>query len=305
MSLPSLNAIRVFEAAARRQSFKDAADELALSPSAVSRHIRTLEETLGAELFERGHREVRLTPKATHYAARLTEAFRIIASATETISSEAPNKRRKPKRITLSVNASFMNLWLADRLTRFRLANPQTEVEIAIHDDSGRGGNPRADLRVLFQREETIPPSALRLVSLVVIPVCAPELLKGRHPLKKPADLAKHRLLHDNTTAWWEEWIAAEAIANVDAKSGPLFHDPSLAIREAVNGGGVALADNIMVEDLLRKKKLVAPFTIRRPIPYCYTLVERAGASTLPGIKPFRDWLLTEITAHKRAMGFS
>jgi LysR family transcriptional regulator, glycine cleavage system transcriptional activator len=305
MSLPSLNAIRVFESAARRQSFKDAADELKLSASAVSRHIRSLEQSLGIELFERGYREVELTEKAAHYARRLTEALRIIRESTEEISAYGPVRRRRTKRITLSVNATFMSLWLADRLPRFRAAHPDCEIELSTHDDLGRGGNPRADLRVLFSPDDEVRPLSNRLLSLVIMPVCAPALTRGPKALRKPGDLAKHRLLHENTTAWWEEWITAEGITGIDFKQGAIFHDPSLAIREAVNGGGVALADNIMVEDLLRKKKLVAPFTIRRPIPYCYTLVERAGASTLPGIKPFRDWLLTEITAHKRAMGFS
>lgn len=302
MALPSLNAIRAFEAAARLLSFKDAADELGLTASAVSRHIRTLEDVLGVALFERGFRQVQLTDKAQVYARRLTEAFSIIADATDDISAAHAGRRRKQKRVSLSINAAFMNLWLADRLPGFRMACPECELEVSIHDDSGKGGDPRADLRIVFAPADTDDPALVPLVSLVVLPVCAPALTKGAHALRKPVDLVHHRLLHENTTAWWEDWIRGESVPGVDPKSGAIFHDPSLAIREAVNEGGVALADNIMVEDLLASGDLVAPFPIRRAIPHCYALAVRPGAGSLVGVKAFRGWLMGEIARHKRAM---
>ncbi|MCC7250474.1 LysR substrate-binding domain-containing protein [Hyphomicrobium sp.] len=305
MALPSLNAIRAFEAAARLLSFKDAADELRLTPSAVSRHIRSLERALGVTLFERGFRQVQLTEKAQPYARRLTDAFSVIAGATDEISVHGTGRRRRQKRVTLSINAAFMNLWLADRLPRFRAASPECELEVSIHDDRGKGGNPSADLRILFTADEDDDPSHLPLVSLMVLPVCAPSLTKGPAALRKPADLARHRLLHENTTVWWEEWIAGEGVRGVDPKAGAIFHDPTLAIREAVNGGGVALADNIMVEDLLARGLLVTPFPIRRRIPSRYALAVRPGAASLAGVKQFRQWLLAEIARHKRAMQLS
>ncbi len=302
MAMPSLNAIRAFEAAARLFSFKDAAEELKLSPSAVSRHIRSLERSLGVDLFERGFRQVQLTEKAMPYARRLSEAFRIIQDSTEAVSALGPARRRKQKRVSLSVNATFMNLWLADRLPRFRGIYPECELEISIHDDFGRGGNPKADLRILFVPEDEDDPSVTNLVSLIFIPVCAPALVKGPNALRKPADLAKHRLLHEDITPGWPEWIEGEGVKGVDPKSGAIFHDATLSIREALNGGGVALADNIMVEDLLARGLLVTPFPIRRHFPYCYALAQRPGASAVLGVKQFRQWLVSEIELHKRAM---
>ncbi|WP_295555259.1 LysR substrate-binding domain-containing protein [uncultured Hyphomicrobium sp.] len=303
MALPSLNAIRAFEAAARLLSFKDAADELRLTPSAVSRHIRSLEQALGVALFERGFRQVQLTDKAQVYARRLTGAFNVIADATDEISVQGAVRKRRQKRVSLSINAAFMNLWLADRLPRFRAAFPDCELEVSIHDDRGQGGNPRADLRILFlSDEDDDDASHLPLVSLIILPVCAPSLTKGAQALRRPADLARHRLLHENTTSWWQEWIEGEGVNGVDPRAGAIFHDPSLAIREAVNGGGVALADNIMVEDLLAQGLLVAPFSIRRKIPSRYVLAVRPGAAALAGVKQFRQWLVSEIVRHKRAM---
>lgn len=302
MALPSLNAIRAFEAAARLSSFKDAAEELRLTPSAVSRHIRSLEGALGVELFERGFRQVQLTEKATHYARRLTEAFNAIRDSTEEISASGLQRRRGQKRVTLSINATFMTLWLADRLPRFREVCPTCELEVSVHDDRGKGGNPRADLRILFARDDVEDPGLVPLVSLIILPVCAPSLTRGPNALRKPADLARHRLLHEDTMAWWEEWISGVGVKGVDPKAGAIFHDPSLAIREAVNGGGVALADNIMVEDLLARGLLITPFKIRRKIPNCYALAVRPGAASLAGVKQFRQWLLAEIVRHKLAM---
>ena len=302
MALPSLNAIRAFEAAARLLSFKEAADELRLTPSAVSRHIRSLEQALGVALFERGFRQVKLTAQAQIYARRLSDAFKIISDATEAINAQSGNRRKRQKRVTLSINATFMNLWLADRLPQFRAACPEYELEVSIHDDRGQGGNPRADLRILFVSEDDADPALTPLVSLVVLPVCAPSLTKGANALRKPADLARHRLLHENTTAWWEEWIDGEGVKGVDPKLGAIFHDPSLAIREAVHGGGVALADTIMVEDLLAQGLLVTPFPIRRKIPSQYALAVRPGAAELVGVKQFRQWLVSEIGRHRRAM---
>lgn len=302
MAMPSLNAIRAFEAAARLLSFKAAADELKLSPSAVSRHIRTLEDALGFELFERKFRQVQLTQKAVYYARRLSEAFRIIQDSTDEISAFSAARRRKPRRVTLSINATFMNLWLADRLPEFRKAYPDCEIEVSIHDDNGKGGNPRADLRILFTSDKIDDAALTPLISLIIIPVCSPALLQGPKALRKPGDLAKHRLLHENTTLWWEEWIAGVGVTGVDATTGAVFHDPSLAIREAVNGGGVALADNIMAEDLIARGLLVAPFPIRRSIPNFYSLAQRPGSSALMGVKQFRHWVMSEIGRHKRVM---
>lgn len=302
MSLPSLNAIRAFEATARLASFKMAAEELGLTPSAVSRHVRTLEEHLGFALFVRGHRQVVPTEKAAYYAHRLSDAFAIIRDATDEISAYGPQRRRQKKRITLSVNATFMNLWLADRLPHFHGSYPDCEFELSTHDDFGKGGNPRADLRILFAPNDVRDPRITPLVSLVIIPVCAPKLTKGPRALRRLEDLRLHRLIHENTTHWWTEWLEKEELSGIDSKAGIIFHDPALAIREAINGGGVALADNIMVEDLLRRGDLVAPLAIRHSIPNCYALEERPGAAELAGVPQFRTWLFTQITRHKQAM---
>lgn len=253
------------------------------------------------ELFERGFRQVQLTEKAMPYARRLSEAFRIIQELTELV-SEGPARRRKQKRVSLSVNSSFMNLWLADRLSRYRSLHPDYELDISIHDDFGKGGNPKADLRILFLRDDFDDPFITNLIPLFLFPVCAPSLVTGPNTLRKPRDLVKHRLLHEINTPDWPEWIEGAGVKGVDATRGPIFHDPTLSICEALNGGGVALADSILGEDLLARGLLVSPFAIRLQIPYCYALAQRPSASAIAGVKQFRLWLVSEIELHKRAM---
>jgi len=300
MKMPSLNAIRAFEAAARWRSFKGAAEELNLTASAVSRHIRDLERALGTVLFVRVRRGVRPTVEALNYAAHLSDAFRIIEEATAEVSAYDLISSRRRKRVTLSINSTFMHLWLADRIPSFRNRYPNLELEIALHDDNGKGGNAAADLQIFFTPDEDA--SLIPLVNLAITAVCAPTLIAGRGALRSPIDLARYRLLHDTSTRWWERWMAREGLTDVAAKSGTLIHDPVLAIREAVNGSGVVLADNLMAEDLLVRGTLVAPLPGWHDIPQRYCLQQRPGTSASLSVRQFRDWLLEQIAEHKYTM---
>lgn len=303
MILPSLNAIRVFETAARLGSLKDAADELGLTPSAVSRHIRSLEDALGTQLFVRGFREVTLSARGDNYARRLSKAFRMIEAATEEAAVDSIVRQGKGQRVTLSCEPAFMSLWLADRLSGFRRLHPDVEFDVSTE---AAGENPRADFSIVAGDEFATEPSLELLLPLHIAPVCAPSLLTKGPPLETLADLAQHRLLHENTTIWWEEWLSDKRLTNINAKSGTIFHDPTLVIREAVNGGGVALADTITSEDLLARGLLTTPFPWRQHIATGYYLRQKPGAGRRKtGAGLFREWLLAEIGRHKRDMKIS
>lgn len=300
MQLPSLNAIRAFEATARLGSLKDAAQELSLTPSAISRHISSLESAIGTKLFDRSFRHVTLTTRGAYYAQRLSEAFRIIEDATEETGVHSIFRPSKAKLITLSSEPTFMNLWLADRLPKFRRHYPEIEIEVSII----RGNeDPEVDLSIVFSFDADAAANLKPLISLSITPVCSPTLLEGPHPLRVTADLVHHRLLHESTVTWWERWFVQEGVSTVSVKSGAFFHDPSLVIREAVNGGGVALADTIMSQDLLEKGLLVAPIDVRHSVSAGYYLRQRSGPAKKHEVKKFRDWLVAEIESHKQEMG--
>ncbi|OCJ09240.1 LysR family transcriptional regulator [Rhizobium sp. AC44/96] len=297
MALPSLNGMRAFEAAARLGSIKDAAEELHLTPSAVSRHIRTLEKTLGQDLFERGFRQVTPTMRGSYYARSLSEAFEALWRATEDVSLYEKPRGDKAQRVKLMCEPTFLNLWLADRLPSFRRQHPTVDLEI-----STSGKRASVDLAIVDEFAYKAGPALTMMVPLLLTPVCAPSLLEGPIPLRSPADLVRHHLIHECETTRWKQWLERESIAYVPSRSSSILHDCTLIMREAMNGAGIALADTIMAQDLLRQGKLVAPFANRHAYPAGYYLQQRRSIGNKPGAGLFQDWLLAEVEEHKRAM---
>lgn len=298
MALPSLNGMRAFEAAARLGSIKDAAEELHLTPSAISRHIRALEDSIGQPLFERGFRQVTVTVRGSYYARCLTEAFAAIWQATEDVSARDSTPRAKPERVRVFCTASIVNLWLADRLPAFRRAHPLVELEILT-----TGSRANVDLSVVDSFDFEIEPGATLLVPILLTPVCAPSLLQGPIPLQKPADLLEHHLIHECETTRWKLWLEHEGVSRNLARSSSILDDCTLIMREVVNGGGIALADTLMAQDLMAEGKLVAPFASRHPYPAGFYLYPGRRRGRRPEARLFQDWLLAEFAAHRRAMG--
>jgi LysR family glycine cleavage system transcriptional activator len=294
MALPSLNGMRAFEAAARLGSVKDAAEELRLTPSAVSRHIRSLERSLGQELFDRGYRQITLTATGSYYAHSLSEAFEAIRRATEDVDGAS---NRKSSRVKLMCEPTFLNLWLADRLPAFRRLHPSIDLEIST---SGKRSN--FDLAIIDEFNEKISPALKLVLPLLLTPVCAPALLNGPKPLRTPQDLLNHHLIHERETRRWERWLAQEGVAGEIGKGGTILHDCTLIMREVANGTGIALADTIMAQDLLQQGRLVAPFEAYHDYPAGYYLHQRPGVANRPGITQFLDWLFAEIEEHKKLM---
>lgn len=298
MALPSLNGMRAFEAAARLGSIKDAAEELHLTPSAVSRHIRALEKSLGQDLFERGFRQVTPTNRGSYYARSLSEAFEAIWRATADVSLNDGPRGSKAQRVKLMCEPTMLNLWLADRLPNFRQQHPTIALEIST---SGKRTN--VDLAIIDEFDYKAGPALTLLVPLYLTPVCAPSLLEGPVPLRSPADLVHHHLIHESETTRWKQWLEQEGISYAGSQSASILHDCTLIMREAMNGAGIALADTIMAQDLLRQGRLVAPFSARHPYPAGYYLQQRSAVGNKSSTSVFQEWLLAEVAEHKRAMG--
>lgn len=297
MALPSLNGMRAFEAAARHGSIKDAAEELHLTASAVSRHIRTLERTLGQELFERGFRQVTLTTRGSYYARNLSEAFEAIWRATEDVSFHDGPRRDKVHRLRVLCVPPVLNLWLADRLPGFRRQHPSVELEILT---SGKRAD--FDLAIVDEFDYKAGPALTLLIPLLLTPVCAPALLDGPMPLRSPADLINHHLIHECETNRWKRWLEQEGVFEPMPKSSIVLDDCALIMREAMNGGGIALADTMMAQDLLHQGKLVAPFKARHTYPAGIYLYQRRSVGNKPGAALFQTWLLGEVAEHKKIM---
>ncbi|WP_426955720.1 LysR substrate-binding domain-containing protein [Muricoccus radiodurans] len=284
--LPSLVALRSFEAAARHLSVTRAAGELAVTPGAVSRGVRALEEELGTALFLRSAAGLTLTPAGSALFTAAREALDRIAVGVAAMRQAAPRRR-----LVLGAYALFASRWLIPRWNRLRERHPSLEIELQTSADplelvpgafdaviAVSDGRPRPGLMML------------PLVPIAMVPVCAPRLVgtggftwQGKtllHSRQRPQD--------------WERWFSAAGITGVDAAAGSTFESIGLAIDAAAGGLGVALAIRALLDQDLVARRVVMPVEFIRPTSRSFTLlhdIERVGDPTLGAL---RDWLAEE-----------
>lgn len=297
--LPPLTALRAFEVVGRTGNVRAAAQELNVTPAAVSHQIRLLEEHVGLELFVRSGRGLVLTPAGQQYLRRVSNAFDELAQASKSI----PGARAQ----TLRVHSlpSFASCWLVPRLARFYHAHTGIEVEIETVGDpaqppdlAGLG----ADFAIRVGLSDTQWPGLKveKLVHEEMFPVCSPELMAER-PLRTPDDLASHTLLQVSRRAeGWPEWFAAArdrclARAAIDPTHGPKFDTIQLATAAAIEGMGVAMGRLPLIEDYLKDGALVAPFSLRVRSRNAYWLLSPLNATLSPEAEIFRSWMLEEL----------
>ena len=287
--LPPLNALRAFEAAARHLSFTRAAQELNVTQAAVSHQVKALEARLGLALFRRRNRALVLTEAGQAYLPPVRDAFDAIAQATRRLEA-----RRSGGVLTVSTMDSFAAAWLVPRLGRFRAAHPDVDVRITITDRLVDFARDDVDLGIRYGRGHYPGLNVVRLLTEDIFPVCSPALLRGENPLRSPADLHYHTLLHDDMREDWRMWLMAATVADVDPTRGPAFSHSHLVIQAAADGQGVALGRGALVAQDLAAGRLVKPFDISLAAEYAYYVVTPTAAAEQPKITAFRDWLLEE-----------
>ena len=292
--LPSMKALRAFEAAARHLSFTKAADELNVTQAAISHRIKTLEERLNVQLFRRFNRRLELTEAARVYLPSLRSAHDMVAAATDWIT--APESSAT---LRVSVVVSFAAKWLLPRFKRFGQRHPDVDVQITADDRLVNFGGEDFDMGIRFGRGHYPGLRIDRLMEDRIIPVCSPSLLSGRHPLRSPEDLKHHTLLHD--LAWFEDerpgwalWLECAGVHDVDPTLGSGFNLWAMLIDAAVAGQGVALARAPLAEDDIRAGRLVQPFGPSFTTANAYWLVSPPDIADRHNVRVFRDWLLTE-----------
>jgi LysR family glycine cleavage system transcriptional activator len=285
--LPPLSTLPSFEAAARRLSFSKAADELGLTHGAVSRAVRHLEDHLGVTLMVRATRQVQLTPAGASFAIEVRDALERLAAATAAASG------RSSTIVSVSTIDSFAARWLMPRLGRFRRAHADIDVRVAISERLADFVSDGIDLAIRCGGGRYPGLSAELLMTEDHFPVCSPALLEGPAPLRTPADLARHTLLHDVFTVDWAIWLASAGVA-IDARRGPTFLSSDHAIQAAIRGEGVVLGRSALVADELAAGRLVRPFDLSLPAAFAYYVVLPPRALRQPNVRAFRDWLVAE-----------
>lgn len=287
--LPPLNALRAFEAAARHLSFTRAADELAVTQAAVSHQVKALEDWLGRRLFHRVTRGLRLTDGGQALLPVLSEAFERIGEAIERLGRDEDSRR-----LTVSTTDSFAAAWLVPRLRRFREAQPEIDVRLTTSDAIVDFSRSDVDLAVRYGAGSWPGLHIVPLFKEEVFPVCSPKLLAGEHPLREPADLRFHTLLHDFMPETWRQWLKAAGVEGVDPDRGPSFMRSSLVMQAAVDGEGVALGRSGLASVHLAAGRLVRPFALSLPAQFAFFVVCPEQTKDRPKIRAFREWLHEE-----------
>ena len=300
--LPPLNALRAFEAAARHLNFSRAADELSVTPGAVSQQIQNLEDYVGAALFKRTPKGLLLTDAAQTALPALREAFDRLAEAASLLTAAVDGRR-----LTLTAPPSFAAKWLVPRLGAFEQAHPQVDVWLSAGIELVDLTAGEVDVAIRYGAGRYPGLEVRRLFSETVIPVVSPEHLKDT-PLVEPRDLANHTLLHDGSPDLddscpdWSMWLAARGLKAIDGMRGPRFNQSSLVIEAAVNGRGVALAKRTLAAADLEAGRLVAPLQIATAVDFAYYLVHPQAQGRLPQVKAFVSWIEAEALAHEAAL---
>ncbi len=300
LRLPSLNALRAFEAAARHLSLTKAARELHVTPAAVSHQVKALEADLGVSLLRRVKGEFVLTETAQTVLPVLRAGFDQIAEAARRLRADEARHF-----LTISVGPTFAATWLVRRLGAFRAAFPEIDVRLQTTDKMADFARDGVDIGIRFGAGHYPGLQAIRLFDEEIYPVCSPELLERGPPLDSPADLAGHTLLHSEGT-WaltkgepldWQMWLRAAGAEEVDALRGPRFSHASLALQAAIEGQGLALGSKSLAQDDLAAGRLVRPFDVVLPVNFAYYLVYPEDTAERPKIANFRHWILAEIGA--------
>jgi len=301
--LPPLNALRAFEAVARHRSFRKAAEELFVTPAAVTHQVKALEEQLGVELFRRLPRRIELTPAAQAALPVFERAFQLLARGV----GELRDFGRSP-RLTVRMTPTFASRWLMPRLHNFMSMHEGIDVRVlastnvirpaADDDDRDSGREPDIDIRFSNRPEGE---HADLLFKVDIVPMCHPLLLRqGAHPLKTPADLRYHALLHgdthiqDRSRSAWAQWLRAAGVNDVDPRRGLQFDHSTLALDAATDGLGVTLATPLFASDELERGDIAVAFPLAITLDRAYYAITSAAAASRPEVVAFRQWLLQE-----------
>jgi LysR family transcriptional regulator, glycine cleavage system transcriptional activator len=299
--LPPLNAVKTFEAAARSESFARAAEELRVTPAAVSHQVKALEATLGLKLFTRERQRLAITEAGREYLSVVRDALDRLALGTERLV-----ERRKSGMLTLSTSPDFAAKWLVQRLGRLAESLPELDLRVSAtrHHVNFAG----EDIDVAVRHGDGAWPGldAVRLCSERLFPVCSPKLVSARKPVATAADLLKFPLLRLGDWSTWMRWFEAAGVVNA-APRGPVLNRASMLIDAAVDGQGIALARTALAAADLINGRLIRPIDVSLPMASTYWIVCPKVTSRTPKIAAFREWLLAEAAEdarHLQGLGF-
>lgn len=296
--LPPFGSLRAFEAAARHLSFSRAAEELFVTPAAVSQQVRALEDHYSLALFRRTTRRLVMTDEAQAALPAIRDAMDRLAEADRSLRAQADRGI-----LTVSVYPSFAEKWLLPRLERFRTRHPAYDIRIDAKDGFADFYRDGVDIAIRYGHGRYDGVTVVPFMEETAYPVCSPALLARDAPLETPDDLRHHTLLHAEwrmqraSGANWRIWLKAAHVDGVDPERGLRFNLDAMTVQAAIDGLGVALVPSTLVEEDLRKGRLVRPFAeafdVGQDFRHFLVYPEPPGPKAIA----FRDWAMEEATS--------
>lgn len=293
---PPPHALRALEASVRLKSFARAAEELGVSASAITQHVRTVEDWVGKPLFQRRGRYVVPTDIAEAAMPSLREGFDRLLEGTRMLRASD----RKGHVVSISAPPFFASKWLLPRLARFREANPAYEIWVSADARLVDFSTTDVDIAIRYGPGGYAGLVAEQLMPECVLPVASPDFVSQFGPFKRPADLLDMRLLHDmgaendpSCPNWWN-WFDARGFDDLRTLEGPRYNDPSLVVDEAVAGKGIALAKRAVADGDIRAGRLVPLLNDKTPLGFVYWLVWPRGRTLPPPVRAFITWMRLE-----------
>lgn len=288
--LPPLPAIRVFEAAARHLSFTKAGEELGMTQAAVSYQIRLLEERIGEPLFVRKPRQVTLSPVGLQLAPRITDIFQRLQATFESA--------LQPRHDTLTVSATstVATAWLAHRIGRFQLENPDLAFRMITTREFTDFSTGEADIGIRAGCGQWDGLISHQLMPITFTPMLSPKLAESIGGITRPEDLLRLPII-DPSDPWWPAWCIAAGVdpADLDGRTPARMGDQIIEASVAMSGGGVAILTSSFYEQELASGRLIQPFPIVGDLGESFWLVYSEARRNAPRIKRFRDWILNEV----------
>ena len=287
--LPPLNALRAFEAAARHLSVKNAADELCVTPGAVSQLIKSLELHLGVPLFRRANRGIFLSDAGQAYLPPVRNAFRQISDASRRVAVPVETGI-----LTVSATPFFASAWLVPRLKNFQDAHPGIDLQVvsstALADFSRDG----VDVAIRHGLGSYRGLSSQRVLTVEIVPVAAPALVERLGMPAAPAELKRWPRVNDADRKAWQLWFEAQGVEDLGPARGPSFDDSGLLLKAVLMGQGAALLPAAVVADDLAEGRLVQLSDVSWLEDFAYYLVWPEESRDRPKVAAFREWIVSE-----------
>ena len=300
-TMPPLNALRAFEAAARHLSLTKAAQELHVTAGALSHQIRGLEELLGLKLFERRVRSIALTPAGKMLYPGLQTGFTQIRDAVESLGNAGEERS-----LVISTPPGFTSKWLAPRLYRFSAAYPEIDARVSSSASNANFTTDGVHVAIRNMAVDATADSALvieKLIEVFLLPVCSPRFIETHGPMKRPEALKSVPLIHDDSLVrivavpTWADWFKAAGVEGADISRGLHFNSADHALDATGEGAGALLAHNILAYDDLRTGRLVIPIPFSLRSGRAYYVVCPNSRKEHPHVQAFRAWVKQEMAA--------